>query len=105
MVVCNFADVKSVMTDRGIAHMGTGRGKGENRAKDAVTAAIESPLLETTIEGATGIILNIKGGIDVTLEEVYDHIKIKHSRETNCISLSSNANVILDYVFVAIFKY
>ena len=68
----DFADVKTIMKNRGLAHMGLGRGKGENRTIEAVRQAVSSPLLETTIEGATGIILNIKGGLDLTLEEVYE---------------------------------
>ncbi|MDO4395208.1 MAG: cell division protein FtsZ [Clostridia bacterium] len=70
LINVDFADVKSVMTDRGIAHMGTGRGKGENRAKDAVTSAIESPLLETTIAGARAILLYVSGGYDLGMLEV-----------------------------------
>ena len=68
----DFADVKTIMKNKGLAHMGIGRGKGDNRTIEAVRQAVSSPLLETTIEGATGIILNIKGGIDLTLEEVYE---------------------------------
>ena len=52
--------------------MGLGRGKGENRTIEAVRQAVSSPLLETTIEGATGIILNIKGSTNLTLDEVYE---------------------------------
>ena len=70
LINVDFADVKSVMTDRGIAHMGVGSGKGEARAKDAVTAAIESPLLETSIEGAKAILLYVSGGYDLGMVEV-----------------------------------
>ena len=70
LINVDFADVKSVMTDRGIAHMGVGRGSGENRAKDAVTSAIESPLLETTIAGARAILLYVSGGYDLGMLEV-----------------------------------
>ncbi len=70
LINVDFADVKSVMTDRGVAHMGTGRGKGENRAKDAVKTAIESPLLETTIAGARAILLYVSGGYDLGMLEV-----------------------------------
>jgi cell division protein FtsZ len=66
----DFADVKTVMLDRGVAHMGVGRGSGESRVKDAVHAAINSPLLETTIEGARAILLNIAGGYDLSMLEV-----------------------------------
>ena len=70
LINVDFADVKSVMTDRGIAHMGVGHGTGENRAKDAVTAAVESPLLETTISGAKAILLYVAGGYDLGMQEV-----------------------------------
>jgi len=66
----DFADVKTVMSDRGIAHMGIGRGQGENRVEDAVKAAIESPLLETSIAGAKAILLNVTGGYDLGMLEV-----------------------------------
>ena len=70
LINVDFADVKSVMTDRGIAHMGTGKGSGDNRAKDAVKSAIESPLLETTIAGARAILLYVSGGYDLGMLEV-----------------------------------
>ena len=70
LINVDFADVKSVRTDRGIAHMGTGHGSGENRAKDAVKSAIESPLLETTIGGAKAILLYVSGGYDLGMLEV-----------------------------------
>lgn len=70
LINVDFADVKSVMTDRGIAHMGVGKGSGDNRAKDAVTSAIESPLLETTIAGARAILLYVSGGYDLGMLEV-----------------------------------
>lgn len=72
LINLDFADVKTTIKNKGLAHMGLGRGKGENRTIEAVRQAVSSPLLETTIEGATGIILNIKGGLDLTLEEVYE---------------------------------
>jgi cell division protein FtsZ len=70
LINVDFADVKSVMTDRGIAHMGTGVGKGEKRAQDAVKSAIESPLLETSIAGAKAILLYVAGGYDLGMLEV-----------------------------------
>ncbi len=69
MINVDFADVQTVMRDRGIAHMGIGRAKGENRAEQALKAAIESPLLETTIDGAKAVLLNIAGGYDMGLQE------------------------------------
>ena len=70
LVNLDFADVKAVMKDAGYAHMGVGRGKGENRAEIAVKAAIESPLLETSINGARGVLINITGGSDLGLFEI-----------------------------------
>lgn len=70
LVNVDFADVRSVMTDRGIAHMGVGHGTGDNRAKDAVQAAVESPLLETHISGAKAILLYVAGGYDLGMMEV-----------------------------------
>ena len=62
----DFADVKTVMLDKGIAHIGIGSGKGEDKALDAVRMAVESPLLETTIDVATDIIINISGDISLS---------------------------------------
>lgn len=70
LINMDFADVKNIMTDRGIAHMGVGHGKGETRVADAVKAAIESPLLETSIAGAKAVLLNIQGGYDLGMFEV-----------------------------------
>jgi cell division protein FtsZ len=66
----DFADVVTVMKDTGIAHMGVGRATGENRAEEAVRMAIQSPLLETSIEGARGVLINITGGSDLGLFEI-----------------------------------
>ncbi|MDD4565956.1 MAG: cell division protein FtsZ [Eubacteriales bacterium] len=70
LINLDFADVKTVMSDRGIAHMGVGRGAGETRVAEAVKTAIESPLLETSINGAKAILLNIMGGYDLGMLEV-----------------------------------
>ncbi|MDD4389884.1 MAG: cell division protein FtsZ [Eubacteriales bacterium] len=72
MINLDFADVKTVMSDRGIAHMGVGTGKGEDRVSQAIKNAIESPLLETSISGAKAILLNITGGYDLGMLEVND---------------------------------
>ena len=66
----DLADVKCVMKDSGMAHMGIGSGKGKNKTIDAIRKAVYSPLLETTIQGAAAIIINIRGGDDLTLDEV-----------------------------------
>ena len=69
LINLDFADVKTVMLNTGMAHMGIGRASGENRAEDAAKEAIQSPLLETSIEGARGVIINITGGPDLGLQE------------------------------------
>ena len=70
LVNLDFADVKTIMLNTGMAHMGIGIASGENRAEDAAKQAIQSPLLETSIEGARGVIINITGGNDLGLHEV-----------------------------------
>ncbi len=70
LINLDFADVKAVMTDAGTAMMGIGEGSGEHRAADAAQKAIASPLLDTTIDGARGVILNITGGSDLSMYEV-----------------------------------
>jgi len=70
LINLDFADVKTIMMDTGIAHMGIGRASGENKAEEAARQAISSPLLETSIEGARGVLLNITGGPDLGLQEV-----------------------------------
>ena len=72
----DFADVKTVMQDSGTALMGIGMGSGENRASEAAQSAISSPLLETSIEGATRILFNISGGSDLSLAEVNEAAQI-----------------------------
>lgn len=69
LINLDFADVRTVLKDKGLAHMGVGVAKGENRIVTAVRLAVNSPLLETTIEGATAVLINITGGKDLTLDE------------------------------------
>lgn len=89
MINVDFADVKAVMSDAGSALMGIGRATGEHRAVEAAQLAISSPLLETTIDGARGVLLNITGGSDLTLSEVYEAadvvFKATDEREANII--------------------
>ena len=66
----DFADVQTVMKDKGIAHIGIGSGKGDDKASEAVKMAVESPLLETTIYGATNVIINVSG--DISLADASD---------------------------------
>ena len=70
MINLDFADVKTIMKEKGLAHMGIGSACGEKRAAEAARQAVESPLLETNIEGAKGILMNITGGPDLSLLEV-----------------------------------
>lgn len=81
LINCDFNDVKAIMANTGYAHMGSGKASGDNRAEEAAKLAISSPLLETTIDGARGILLNITGGKSLTLLEanqaaeiVQDHV-------------------------------
>ena len=70
MINLDFADVKTIMKEKGMAHMGIGTAAGEKRASEAAKQAVESPLLETSIDGAKGILMNITGGPDLSLLEV-----------------------------------
>ena len=76
LINLDFADVKSIMSDAGSALMAIGRGTGDNRCVDAARQAIESPLLELSIEGARGVLFNITGGEDLGILEVYEAAEI-----------------------------
>ena len=76
LINLDFADVKTIMTEQGEALMGIGVGEGENRAADAAKMAINSPLLETSIDGAKGILLNISGSSDLGIFEVNEAAQI-----------------------------
>ena len=76
LVNLDFADVRTIMVDKGLAHMGVGRGSGDNRAQEAAKQAISSPLLETSIVGATGVLLNVTGGSDLGLLEINEAAEI-----------------------------
>ena len=92
LVNLDFADVRTIMRDAGSALMGIGVARGENRAVEAARAAISSPLLETSLDGATGILLNITGGSDLGLFEVNEAAEVVTS------AADSNANVIFGAV-------
>jgi cell division protein FtsZ len=92
LINLDFADVRTIMQDAGSALMGIGTANGENRAADAAKAAISSPLLEESVDGATGILLNITGGKDLGLFEVNDAAEIIQSEA------DSNANIIFGAV-------
>jgi cell division protein FtsZ len=92
LVNLDFADVRTIMRDAGSAMMGIGEASGENRAAEAARAAVSSPLLETSIEGATGILLNITGGPEIGLFEVNEAAEVVTS------AADQNANVIFGAV-------
>src|SRR5437667_8907954 len=92
LVNLDFADVRTIMRDAGSALMGIGSASGENRAAEAARAAVSSPLLEASIEGATGVLLNITGGPDIGLFEVNEAAEVVTS------AADANANVIFGAV-------
>jgi cell division protein FtsZ len=92
LVNLDFADVRTIMRDAGSALMGIGRASGENRAAEAARTAVSSPLLEASIEGATGILLNITGGPDIGLFEVNEAAEVVTG------AADQNANVIFGAV-------
>jgi cell division protein FtsZ len=92
LINLDFADVRTIMSDAGTALMGIGTGSGEARATDAAKMAISSPLLEESIDGATGVLLNITGGHDLGLFEVHEAAEIVHN------AADPNANIIFGAV-------
>src|SRR6266487_2876635 len=92
LVNLDFADVRTIMRDAGSALMGIGAASGENRAAEAARSAVSSPLLEASIEGATGILLNVTGGSDIGLFEVNEAAEVVTS------AADQNANVIFGAV-------
>ena len=92
LINLDFADVRTIMHDAGTALMGIGTGSGETRAVDAAKAAVSSPLLESSVEGATGILLNITGGPDLGLFEVNEAAEIVSA------AADANSNIIFGAV-------
>src|SRR5437763_1621044 len=92
LVNLDFADVRTIMRDAGSALMGIGRASGENRAAEAARSAVSSPLLEASIEGATGILLNVTGGSAIGLFEVNEAAEVVTG------AADQNANVIFGAV-------
>jgi len=92
LVNLDFADVKTIMMDAGIAHMGIGRATGEHRAQEAARQAIHSPLLETSIEGASGVLINVTGGKDLGLLEINEAAELVQK------SVDPEANIIFGAV-------
>ncbi|MGI0485401.1 cell division protein FtsZ [Pantanalinema rosaneae CENA516] len=92
LVNVDFADVRAIMADAGSALMGIGVGTGKSRAREAAVASISSPLLESSIEGARGVVFNITGGTDLTLHEVNSAAEIIYE------VVDPNANIIFGAV-------
>ena len=93
LVNVDFADVRTIMAEQGMALMGTGRASGPGRAVEAMQAAISSPLLEdVTIDGATGLLVNITGGSDLTLHEVNEAVSMAQA------AADADANIIFGSV-------
>jgi len=76
LINLDFADIKAIMKQRGNAHIGIGRAKGDNRTLDAVRQAVQSPLLDSNIAGATGVIVFVLGGDNLTINEVNEAVKL-----------------------------
>lgn len=93
IINCDFADVQTVMQNTGSALMGIGRAKGESRAAEAARMAISSPLLETSIEGAKGVLFNITGGNDLTLFEINEAAEIIHQAADMEANIIFGANI------------
>ena len=76
LINLDFADIKAIMKAKGNAHIGIGKGKGDNRTLDAVRQAVQSPLLETNIKGATGVIVYVSGDATITIDEVTNSVAL-----------------------------
>ncbi|SHG94204.1 cell division protein FtsZ [Thermosyntropha lipolytica DSM 11003] len=93
IINCDFADVQTIMKNTGSALMGIGRASGENRAAEAARMAISSPLLETSIDGAKGVLFNITGGHDLTLYEINEAAEIIHAAADVEANIIFGANI------------
>ena len=93
VINCDFADVQTIMQNTGSALMGIGTASGENRAAEAARMAISSPLLETSIEGAKGVLFNISGGSNLTLFEINEAAEIIHQAADLEANIIFGANI------------
>ena len=99
----DFADVQTVMRDKGIAHIGIGEGKGDDKAVQAVKAAVESPLLETTIAGATDIIINVSGDISMfDASDAVDYVRSITGDDVNIIFGAMYDENLTDYCRITV---
>ena len=96
LINLDFADVKTVIQGQGIAHMGIGRAKGENKIVEAVRQAVSSPMLETTIEGARNLILNITGDSKMSIGEVNEAANLVHGVVDYSANIILGANTMPD---------
>src|SRR5665811_1622568 len=92
LINLDFADVRSIMSNAGSALMGIGRASGDNRAVQAAQQAIESPLIEVSIDGAKGVLFNVTGGYDMSMSEIQEAAEIITS------AVSPDANIILSLI-------
>ena len=105
LVNVDFADVRTVMEGRGIAHMGVGQGEGENRIEDAITNAVHSPLLETSISGAKSILLYVTGGYDMgmlDINTIADRVQSEADADANIIFGATISEDMTDKISVTI---
>ena len=103
LINLDFADVQTVMIDKGIAHIGIGEGKGDDKAMEAVQQAVSSPLLETTIEGASHVIINVSG--DISLMDANDaasYVQDLTGEDTNIIFGALYDDKEADYVRITV---
>ncbi len=98
LINLDFADINTVMRNQGLAHMSIGRAKGENRIIEAVRQAVSSPLLETTIEGARSVILNVTSGKDITLNEVSEAAELIRGIIDDSANIIFGTTVAMDMV-------
>ena len=103
LINLDFADVQTVMTDKGIAHIGIGEAKGDDKALEAVQQAVSSPLLETTIEGASHVIINISG--DISLMDANDaasYVQNLAGEDANIIFGAMYDDSVADYARITV---
>ena len=103
LINLDFADVQTVMTDKGIAHIGIGEARGDDKAMEAVQQAVSSPLLETTIKGATHVIINISG--DISLMDANDaasYVQELTGEDANIIFGAMYDDSVADYARITV---
>ena len=103
LINLDFADVQTVMTDKGIAHIGIGESRGDDKAMEAVQQAVSSPLLETTIKGATHVIINISG--DISLMDANDaasYVQELTGEDANIIFGAMYDDTVADYCRITV---